>query len=110
MIPPGFFIASFAGLVKRFNLLGKYYLTDFGGGTMLVSLDSGAVMKKQTTINMSPEAFRELLVAASYYLGGAVERVTTKGQSREVTNVRGTFDELIDQIDADAEDRRAGGM
>lgn len=67
-------------------------------------------MREKTTIDMSPEASRELLVAASYYLGGSVERAKTSGTAREVVSIRGTFDELIDQIDADAEKARAGGM
>lgn len=81
-------------------------------GIIALSNAAGAAgemkVREKTTIDMSPQAFRELLVAASFYLGGAVERAKTSGTTREVVNIRGTFDELIDQIDADAEKARAG--
>lgn len=58
-------------------------------------------MTKTVTLSISPETLRELLVSASYYLGGeGNKRIDSNGRRKEVTNIKGTFDELTDEIDA----------
>lgn len=60
-----------------------------------------------TTINMSRDDLKDILAAAIYYLGGEVERAKTAGLKRDVIRVRGTFDELLDELaEQDKEDAK----
>lgn len=59
-----------------------------------------------TTLNIAPEELHDLLIAASFYLGGNNDRAKSAGQRREVVNIKGHFDELAEQIEQQLETER----
>lgn len=59
--------------------------------------------KCKAELNIDPRDLRDLLIGASYYLGGKLEREVTAGQRKEVAHIKGTFDEWVDEINGQIE-------